>query len=141
MDIILGCRQCGRLAWPCREASTVQEMRGKRRPCFWVGFLDGQASGYVGWVSQLGAVISLAPKHDFLVPRAPEDPHAPSSAADLCQACWGCREHDDPFPGRWTIWDLIPQAFSLQISFCSDFSSHRDMPGANCGLACPGLMG
>lgn len=91
----------------------------------------------MGWVSQLGAVISLDPWHGFVVPRAPEDPHAPSPAADLCQACWGCCEHYDPFPGRWVIWNLLPQAFPLQVSFFSDFSSHHDMPGANHGLTCP----
>lgn len=92
----------------------------------------------MGWVTQLRAVIALAPWHDFLVPRAPEDPLAPSPAADLFQACWGCRERDDPFPGRWAIWNLIPQAFSLQVSFCGDFSGHHDMLGANHGLAYPG---
>lgn len=80
------------------------------------------------WVSQLEAVISLVPQRDFAVRRAPEDPHAPSPAGDLRQACWGCCEHDDPFPGRWTVWDSISQAFSLQANFCSDFDSHYDRP-------------
>lgn len=48
-----GVQAMGRLAWPCREASTVQDMRGKRWLCFWWDFLMAKQGdewgGSVSW--------------------------------------------------------------------------------------------